>query len=191
MGAHIPLPPPGPSYGRENRNRRGETMSERVSCDEEILARFRSGAEELRRLVGALSEEKLDLASRPGAWSIRQIVHHLADDCDVWSMCIKKAIATPGVLVRFEGFPGNRPWAAALEFGKRDIGPALELILAHRRYLAELLAHFPSAWDRSVRLANAEGEIVREMSVREIVNMLADHMQGHIAKIEAILRGNA
>ena len=166
-------------------------MSERVSCDEEILARFRSGAEELRRLVGALSEEKLDLASRPGAWSIRQIVHHLADDCDVWSMCIKKAIATPGVLVRFEGFPGNEPWADALEFDKRPIGTSLELITAHRRYLGELLEHFSSAWGHTVRLANSAGEVVQEMSVREMVEMLADHMQGHIAKIEVILRGNA
>ncbi len=163
-------------------------MPERAPCDEEILGRFRAGAEELRALVEGLSEADLDRSRRPGSWSIRQIVHHLADDCDVWSMCIKKAIATPGAIVRFEGFPGNEPWADALEFDKRPIGTALELIVAHRRYLGELLAHFSSAWDRSVRLANSAGEVVREMSVREMVEMLADHMWGHIEKIEAILR---
>jgi len=162
-------------------------MREQMLPDEETLSRFLSGAEKLRSLVKNLSETELDLSRRPNAWTIRQIVHHLADDCDVWSMCIKKAIATPGALIRFEGFPGNEPWADALEFDEREIGTALDLIGAHRRYLADLLEHFSAAWDRSVRLANADGEVVREMSIQDIVKMLTDHMQGHIEKIEAIL----
>ena len=166
-------------------------MGEQTLSDGEILSRFLSGAKQLQGIVENLSEAELDLSREPNTWSIRQIVHHLADDCDVWSMCIKKAIATPGVLVRFEGFPGNEPWADALEFDKRPIGTALELITAHRRYLGELLEHFSSAWGRIVRLANSAGEVVQEMSVREMVEMLADHMWGHIAKIEAILHGNA
>lgn len=162
-------------------------MREGMPSDKEILSRFLSSAEKLQTLVRNLSERNLDLSRRPDTWTIREIVHHLADDCDVWSMCIKKAIATPGVLVRFEGFPGNEPWADALEFKRREIGTALALITAHRRYLAELLEHFSSAWDRSLRLANADGKVVREMSVREMVEMLADHMEGHIGKIQTIL----
>ncbi|HIQ11371.1 MAG TPA: hypothetical protein EYH29_00715 [Caldilineales bacterium] len=162
-------------------------MSEQMLSDGELLSRFLSGAEKLHALVQGLSEEDLDLSPRPNAWSIRQIVHHLADDGDVWSMCIKKAIATPGALVRFEGFPGNESWASALDFGAREIGPALNLIRAHRQYLAQLLKHFSDVWNRTVRLANAKGEVVREMSVREMVKMLADHMLGHIEKIDAIL----
>jgi hypothetical protein len=128
------------------------------------------------------------LRGEADGWSIRQIVHHVADDGDVWSMCIKKALATPGALVRFEGFPGNEAWADALDFDRREIEPALDLIRAHRRYLAQLLEHFPGDWDRSVRLANAEGEVVREMSVREMVRMLTDHMREHIGQIEGCLR---
>ena len=129
---------------------KGEEMGEQTLSDGEILSRFLSGAKQLQGIVENLSEAELDLSREPNTWSIRQIVHHLADDCDVWSMCIKKAIATPGVLVRFEGFPGNEPWADALEFDKRLIGTALELITAHRRYLGELLEHFSSAWGRTV-----------------------------------------
>jgi len=162
-------------------------VTEQVLSDEEILSRFLSGAEKLRTSVKDLSEADLDLSRKPNTWTIRQIVHHLADDCDVWSICIKKAIATPGNIVRFEGFPGNEAWADALDFDKRGIGTVLELISVHRRYLAQLLEHFSFAWDRSVRLANAEGEIVREISVREMVKMLADHMLGHVEKIETIL----
>ena len=163
-------------------------MTEQRLSDEEVLALFLSGAEKLQALVESLSVANLDLSGEAGGWSIRQIIHHVADDCDVWSMCIKKAIATPGVLVRFEGFPGNEVWADSLDFDRRETGTALSLIRAHRQYLAQLLKHFSHAWDRSVRLANAEGEIVREMSVREMVKMLTDHMLEHVQQIEEILR---
>ncbi len=158
-------------------------MNKQTFSDEQILSRFLSEMEKLQALVKDLPAANLDLPSEPGGWTIRQIIHHLTDDCDVWSMCIKKAIATPGALVRFEGFPGNEAWAAALDFDQRETGAALNLISAHRHYLAELLRHFSAAWDRSVRLANAEGEIVREMSVREMVRMLADHMHEHTGVI--------
>jgi hypothetical protein len=144
-------------------------MREQTLSDEQILSRFITSAERLRALVQGLSEADLDLSGEPGGWTIRQIVHHVADDGDVWSLCIKKAIATPGALVRFEGFLGNEPWARALDFAGREVGPALGLITAHRRYLAEMLDHFSDAWDRSVRLANSAGEVRREMSVREMV----------------------
>ncbi len=41
-------------------------MPEQMTPDEETLARFRSGAEDLGTLVEGLSEVHLDFASRPG-----------------------------------------------------------------------------------------------------------------------------
>lgn len=35
-----------------------------------------------------------------------------------------------------------------------------------------------------VKLANAEGAIVAQMTVREMVNMLAEHMLEHVGTIE-------
>ena len=159
-------------------------MAEMTPSDEQILLRFTSSAEKLQALVRDLSETDLDALSEADGWTIRQIIHHVADDGDVWSLCIKKAIATPGVTVRFEGFPGNEAWAQGLEIGQRGIGPALDLIGAHRRYVAELVTHFSDLWDRSVKFANAEGEMVGEMTVRQMVNMLAEHMLEHVDAIE-------
>ena len=159
-------------------------MSEMTPSDEQILSRFTSSAEKLQALVRDLSETDLDVPSEADGWTIRQIIHHVADDGDVWSLCIKKAIATPGVTVRFEGFPGNEAWAQALDIGQREIGPAIDLIGAHRRYLAEVVTHFSDLVDRSVKFANAEGKIVGEMTVREMVNMLAEHMLEHVDTIE-------
>ena len=163
-------------------------MTEQTLSNNEMLSLFTSSAEKLRSLVQSLSERDLDFRSEADDWTIRQVIHHVADDCDVWSMCIKKAIATPGVLVRFEGFPGNEAWAQALDFEQREILPAIDLIGAHRRYLAQLLEHFSGAWDRSVKFANAEGEIVGEMTVGEMVKMLTEHMLEHVETIEKAKR---
>jgi len=160
-------------------------MSGQPSPRAQDLARFLGVADELVAMVGALSDAELDMSRGPGQWSIRQIVHHLADDGDVWSMCIKKAIATPGASVRFEGFPGNEAWADGLHFGKRDIAYTLQLIMTHRQYLADLLREL-DAWESAVKLLDAEGQVRREMSVREMVEMLADHMSTHVATIQAI-----
>ncbi len=159
-------------------------MGRQRSTDEATLRRFIHGAEDLAALAEDLSVGDLDLRSEPDSWTIREIIHHVSDDGDVWSMCIKKALAMPGALVRFEGFPGNEAWSEALTFARRDVGPAVRLMRAHRCYLAEILAHFEGAWDRSIRLADAEGQVVREMSVRDIVTMLTDHMLEHVDTIK-------
>jgi hypothetical protein len=159
-------------------------MTRQTQSEKEILSQFLSSAEILRNQTRSLSAADLDASDEPGGWTIRQIVHHLADDGDVWSMCIKKAIATPGALVRFEGFPGNEAWADGLAFDQRKIGRSLDLILAHRGYVAEILEHFAGAWDRSVRIANAEGQVVREMTVRDMVEMLTDHTMEHSFTID-------
>jgi hypothetical protein len=159
-------------------------MNEQCLSDQEILSLFIQSAEKLQELVQGFSAEDLDLVSEADGWTIREIIHHLADDCDVWSMCIKKAIATSGALVRFEGFPGNEAWAEGLDFKTRQIEPAVGLIIAHREYLTNMLEHFSDAWDRTVRLANAEGDVVREFTVREMAKMLVDHMMEHVETIE-------
>jgi hypothetical protein len=64
-------------------------MPELTESQENTLALFTAGAERLEAVIQDLTEEALDSACAPGEWTIRQIVHHLADDCDVWSMCIK------------------------------------------------------------------------------------------------------
>ncbi|MFC1996566.1 DinB family protein [Chloroflexota bacterium] len=114
---------------------------------EETLALFLSGAERLETILASLSAASLDLAAKPGEWTIRQMVHHLADDGDALSMPLKKAIAISGALIRFEGFPGNDVWANAMAFDKRDIANSVALIKAHRQVMAELARYFIDDWD--------------------------------------------
>ena len=156
---------------------------------EETLGLFLSGAERLERALASLSTASLDLAAKPGEWTIRQMVHHVADDGDAWSMPLKKAIATSGALIRFEGFPGNDVWAKAMAFDKRDIANSVTLIKAHRQVMAELARYFIDAWDsRYIVIADEQGQEVQKVTVGQIVNMVTEHLLEHVEAIEDIKR---
>jgi hypothetical protein len=150
------------------------------------LTTFLFSADALAEDVAGMTDAPLDQSLAPGEWSIRQIVHHLSDDCDVWCMAMKKAIATPGVMLRFEGFPGNDAWAAALDFAHRPIDAPLALILAHRHVMAQLVEQFPNAWDQQVIIGDADGDEVGRASVGDMVGFLGEHMQEHLEVIRAI-----
>lgn len=158
-----------------------------IQSSEETLSLFLSGIERLERAVEGLSEAHLDLSNAEGEWTIRQIVHHVADDGDVWSMCLKKAIATCGAPIRFEGFPGNEAWAAALAFDRRGIAAALGLLKAHRQVMAELARFFIETWDeRYVVIVDEGGKEVQKVTVGQMVHMVAEHLLEHVRVIERI-----
>ncbi len=163
-------------------------MSELNTSQRETLARFTSGADKLETVIMGLSEQQLDYSCAQGEWTIRQIVHHVADDGDAWSMHFKKALATPGVPIRFEGFPGNDPWANALAFDKRPIDSAIALVKSHRRFINELAEYFPEAWEQYVVIVDSQGQEVTKVSAEQIIRMISEHLNEHVAEIEAIKR---
>lgn len=163
-------------------------MPELTTAQTETLALFASGTNQLEMIILGLSEKELDYSCAPGEWTIRQIVHHVADDGDAWSMPFKKALATPGVPIRFEGFPGNDAWAEALAFDKRPIQTAVTLIKSHRQLISELAEYFPDAWERHVAIVDSQGQEVMKVSAGQIIRMISEHLNEHVAEIEAIKR---
>ena len=161
-------------------------MSELTATQKETLALFTSGADKLVTLVAGLSEKELDYSVASGEWTIRQIIHHVSEDGDAWSMNFKKAIATPGVPIRFEGFPGNEAWADALAFDKRPVQNALALLKSHRQIIAELAEQFFDAWEQCVTTVDSQGKEVQSISAGQIIRMLTEHLAEHIATIGAI-----
>ncbi|HMN63211.1 MAG TPA: hypothetical protein PJ988_22785, partial [Anaerolinea sp.] len=87
-------------------------------------------------------------------------------------------------------FPGNEAWANGLETHRRGVNAALGLIHAHRAYLAELLAHFPEAWENTIVIHDAAGTMAQPLSVSQMVDMLAGHMREHTASVRAIRAAN-
>lgn len=156
---------------------------------EETLALFLSGADRLETALAGLSAANLDLTDKPSEWTIRQMVHHVADDGDAWSMPLKKAIAISGAPIRFEGFPGNEAWATAMDFDKRDIAHSVALLKAHRQVMAELARHFIAGWDsRYIVIVDEQGQEVQKVTLGQIINMVTEHLLEHVEAIESIKR---
>ncbi len=152
-----------------------------------IIKAFQQSLVDLDALLEAMTKEKLDQAEKPGDWTIRQILHHLAGDCDVYSFIIKRALVESGSSYFFGDFPGNEAWGDRLDFHKRPVEPALALMHAHRAYLAELVGHFPERMAQKIAFFNEKGEPLGERTVTQMITMLTEHMQEHTATIQRIL----
>jgi hypothetical protein len=157
---------------------------------ERILNEFTNAIDELDALVGSLTEDQLDWRITAGEWSIRQVLHHLADDGNVFTFIIERGLATPGCKVFFGGFPGNEVWAAQLTFDQRPVTHALALMRTQSKFVAELVSHFPDRWGNLVGYYNEAGEKQVDQSVENMLAMLTEHRREHIAMIENILTAN-
>jgi len=161
--------------------------------EQKIIDGFTGSLEEFDAVLAKVPEGGLDWAQSEGEWTIRQVIHHVAEDCNVYTFIIERALAMPGSKVVFGEFPGNDAWADSLGFGERPVDPAIKLIHAHRKFLAELVSHFPERWDNEVRFFNEQGKELTTSNVKNMMIMLAEHMREHtemIAKIIEAKRGS-
>ncbi len=135
---------------------------------------------ELRALVEPLSPEQLDTPYRPGGWTVRQVVHHLAD-------------SHLNSLVRFKwALTEDRPtikaywedrWAELADYAE-PIEVSLDLLDAlHRRWVALLRSLGPEQLARE--FVHPESGPV-ELAVN--VGIYAWHGRHHRSHIENLLR---
>jgi hypothetical protein len=157
---------------------------------QQLLNNFTSTQADLNRVLTNVSDEQLDWREKAGEWSIRQILHHLTDDGNVFTFIIERALATPGCKVFFCGFPGNETWADQLGFDQRPVTYALALMRAQHNFLTELASAFPDRWGNHVGYYNEAGEKQVDQSVENMLIMLTEHMREHTDMIENILAAN-
>ena len=65
------------------------------------------------------------------------------------------------------------------------------LIKSNRNLIAELAEHFTYAWEQYVVIVDSDGKELQKVSAGQIIRMLNEHMDEHIATIEAINRSQA
>jgi catechol 2,3-dioxygenase-like lactoylglutathione lyase family enzyme len=149
---------------------------------EETLTLYAAGVGALETALAGLSEEDHDLRPGPGEWSIRQIVHHLADSEATALAQPKFALAEPG-----RRYSGNRydsdTWAQGLMYDNRAIAPSVALFAAIRGHMAQLLRTLPGARERAT--VDPAGN---ERPACIVIGMLASHAYEHIESIQDIRR---
>ncbi|WP_412062363.1 DinB family protein [Rubrivirga sp. IMCC45206] len=151
--------------------------------DHDPLELLAHAPERVARAVAGLSEDAAREVPGPGAWSVLQIVRHLADSEIVYGYRIRLIAAADRPPI-----PGydQDAWADALAYHRGAVADALLDYADARRVTLALLRALPAdAWDR-VGLHSERGE----ESVRDIATLLAGHdlnHEGQIARTRAVV----
>lgn len=113
---------------------------------EELIAKIEALPAELRRLIAGASPEQLDRPYRPGGWTSRQVIHHLADShMHAYIRCR---------LIVLENDPPLKPydqdtWAALPDASQGPIEPSLAILDGlHPRWAAFFRSVPDDAWTR-------------------------------------------
>jgi hypothetical protein len=159
-------------------------MSEQTRDPDTILLRYADGPAQLEAAIAGLTEGELDLAESADTWTIRQIVHHVADGDDIWKVGIKAALGNSSGTFTLQWY-WDRPqdkWVGSWDYAGRDLDPSLALFRANRRHILQLLSQVPDAWGRSMSIEWPNGQ-KEQITVGYIVEMQAGHVLGHIDDI--------
>jgi hypothetical protein len=135
----------------------------------------------LRATVAGLNETQLDTPYREGGWTVRQVIHHLADSHMHAYLRMK--------LMVNEDHPTIKPydqnvWAANGEAARGAIGSSLDLLDGLHCRWADFLERLPeSAWSRGAQHPE-RGELTMTGTLETYVR----HGEKHIEHIMGLRR---
>jgi uncharacterized damage-inducible protein DinB len=164
----------------------------KFAVDAEVTAEKRRGwisqldalPRDLSKALAALPPAGLDTPYREGGWTVRQVVHHLADSHLNAYTRIKLALTEDSPLLKtYE----EQLWAE-LPDGK-DADPALSVAIldgVHRRLTILLQSLKPEQFGR-----RAEHPANGPMTVDSLVQMYAWHCRHHLGHIGLVQRADA
>ncbi len=137
--------------------------------------------------IQGLAEVQLDLKLSADSWSIRQLVHHIADGDYLWKEFLLRAMGEAEVEFSLEWYwclPQDE-WVKRWSYAERDVGYSLALFKANRQHTLGLLEQVPGLWERCLLIPKREGG-QEKVSVGEVVEMQAGHVLGHVEDIKQI-----
>jgi len=164
-------------------------MTEQADNFNTTLFQYADGPTQLEAALIGLTESDLNLAKMINTWTIRQIVHHIADGDDIWKTCIKACLGNSEGLFSLQWY-WDKPqteWAESWGYANRGIDSSLVLLRANRHHIAELVRQTPNAWEKSIRLKWPDREEER-ITIRDVLEMQARHVFGHVNDILMIRR---
>ena len=133
----------------------------------------------LREAVEGLADEQLDTPYRDGGWTVRQLVHHVADSHMNAYVRLKLALTEDGPTIK----PYDEARWAELADSALPIEPSLRLLDAlHERWVAVLRALGPGDHGRVVH----HPEHPAPMSVDRLTALYAWHGRHHVAHVTGL-----
>jgi len=140
----------------------------------------------IRAAIRGLEENELDLRGGSEGWSIRETVHHLVEANLIASNMILAALANDGQEFDWTWVHPNKRWMQRLGYDKASVGPAIAMLGAIGKHLAQLLDDRPAALERTVSLNDSPGAERYTKTVEEILAQEVEHAAGHLGDVQAI-----
>lgn len=136
--------------------------------------------EKLRAEVQGLNDPQLDTPYRPGGWTLRQLVHHIADSHAQSIIRFKLALTEekPTIKPYLEAL-----WAEHTDARTMPVRASLDIISGvHARWAALMRGMKRSDWDRGF----IHPEQQREISLDEALELYVWHSGHHLAHITGL-----
>jgi DinB superfamily len=146
---------------------------------EEWLQTIAGTPGEVRRVVSGLNEEQLDTPYRPDGWTVRQVVHHYADDHLNSYVRFKLALTEDAPAIK--GYE-QALWAELPDARQGPIEPSLVLLAAlHQRWVEAWRALADPDWQRTF-VHPKRGPV----SLEQLAAVYAWHGRHHVAQVRAL-----
>ncbi|MFZ1687710.1 MAG: putative metal-dependent hydrolase, partial [Flavobacteriales bacterium] len=162
--------------GKFARGKRAET-SERVATCIAVIEAF---PQKLRAEVQEMSDAQLDTPYRPGGWTVRQLVHHLADSHAQTIIRFKLALTEEKPVIK----PYKEAlWAEHVDARTMPLEPSLGIIAGvHARWVVLMRGMSASDYERVF----FHPEQQREISLAEALELYVWHSGHHLAHITGL-----
>ncbi len=162
-------------------------MNQIVETKAQILRRYAAGPEAVQAALQGLEGVQLNLTLSEDGWSIRQLVHHIADGDYLWKEFLLRAVGEPEREFTLEWYwclPQDE-WVKRWSYAERDVTHSIALFKVNRLHTLDLLEQVPRLWEKCLHIPTRQGGQER-VSVGEVVEMQSRHVEGHVEDIRKI-----
>src|SRR4051812_38327592 len=142
--------------------------------DRELIEQYVAGAAKLRRAVAGLTQEEARARPGPGAWSVLEVVVHLADSDAISIDRMKRILSedNPPLL-----YADETAYVERLHTHDQDLEDALQLFEVGRRQWARVLRRLPDEAFLRAGTHNRRGKVTLGGRVASYVKHVDDHLE--------------
>lgn len=136
----------------------------------------------LKERIASLNEEELELKYREGSWTIRQIVHHLADShMNMW-IRVKHILTQENPTIQ----PYNQNlWADSVDYKTADLNNSLMIFEGIQNRFSNLIKHLNES---DFKRTYFHPEYNKQYELGEVIQLYAWHGIHHVSQIEGIFK---
>ena len=147
----------------------------------DLLDMYARLSTELDEALAGLSEADMGLALGEESWSIRQIVHHVADTDILVGQVMKVQLSSSGKVMERPPEVGNEHVTTRPEYRDRPIAGSVALSRIFHEHILDIVKYVPDAGKHYVAESNG-----RQHTFSQMVQLVVGHTEEHLDEVREI-----